>query len=369
MDNDTVFSSRKTLKTWRFLLTLVVVFGIATLFFPKIIIYIVCAFVLSLVGKPIVNFLTKRCKIPIVWSSVITLIMILGLCVLFVLSIIPMVLKQAHAIQQLDIVNLEAELATLLVSIQQTLWDYNIMSKDQMLETALVEYIHSFWGSMQFSSLFSSVIHVVSNAVIGVFAVCFIGLFFLKDQNLFRQIIMLFIPTAYEVQADRILSNSQRLLVRYFTGLILDVLIIMTLLSSIMALLGVKNALLFGFIGGIFNVIPYLGPIIGATIASVLAYVAALSGGYSPDMIWIVVKIVATFLACNLLDGMFLQPTIYSNRVKAHPLEIFLVIMTAGQLAGVKGMVLAIPTYTLLRIVAKEMFHESKFVTKLTKNL
>ena len=64
-----------------------------------------------------------------------------------------------------------------------------------------------------------------------------------------------------------------------------------------------------------------------------------------------------------------LQPTIYSERVKAHPLEVFLVILVAGYMAGVLGMLLAIPSYTVLRVLAKEFFSEFSLVKKLTQNI
>jgi predicted PurR-regulated permease PerM len=68
-------------------------------------------------------------------------------------------------------------------------------------------------------------------------------------------------------------------------------------------------------------------------------------------------------------DDFVLQPTIYSERVKAHPLEVFLVILTAGHVAGITGMLLAIPSYTVIRVLAKEFFSEFALVQKLTQNI
>jgi predicted PurR-regulated permease PerM len=178
-----------------------------------------------------------------------------------------------------------------------------------------------------------------------------------------------FVPERYENQAKNILSNSRKLLTRYFAGLLTEVGSMMILLSLTMWALGVKNALLLGCLGGLLNIIPYLGPVIGATLAAILAYVAALSGGFAPELIWIPIKVLIAFSICNLFDNFVIQPIVYSKSVYAHPVEIFLVIMMAGTLAGVKGMIFAIPAYTLLRIIAKEFFNHSKFVTKLTQRL
>jgi predicted PurR-regulated permease PerM len=74
-------------------------------------------------------------------------------------------------------------------------------------------------------------------------------------------------------------------------------------------------------------------------------------------------------IGTNLVDAMLIQPAIFSNTVKAHPLEIFLVILMAGALGGVLGMVVAIPCYTLLRVIAKEFLDHFKFFKKLTENI
>ncbi|MEZ5197758.1 MAG: AI-2E family transporter [Bacteroidales bacterium] len=87
------------------------------------------------------------------------------------------------------------------------------------------------------------------------------------------------------------------------------------------------------------------------------------------DIIPISTIIVGTFLVANLIDNMILQPLIYSTSVKAHPIEIFLVILMAGSLAGIPGMILAIPGYTVLRIIAKQFFSQSKLVQKITANI
>ena len=80
-------------------------------------------------------------------------------------------------------------------------------------------------------------------------------------------------------------------------------------------------------------------------------------------------KIVIILIGTNLLDAMIIQPTIFSNTVKAHPLEIFLVVLMAAAIGGVIGMIVAIPTYTLLRIIAKEFLSHLKFFKKLTENI
>jgi len=75
------------------------------------------------------------------------------------------------------------------------------------------------------------------------------------------------------------------------------------------------------------------------------------------------------FIVVKIIDDILIQPLIYSSSVRAHPLEIFLVILAAGSMAGILGMMLAIPAYTILRVIAREFFVNLKIVKKLTENL
>lgn len=124
-----------------------------------------------------------------------------------------------------------------------------------------------------------------------------------------------------------------------------------------------------GLIAGIMNVIPYLGPVLGTTIGLVLGIAGNLDLNFYDELVPLTIYMVLVFITVQLIDNTLFQPLIYSSSVNAHPLEIFLVIMIAASLAGIAGMILAIPTYTILRVFAKEFFSEFKIVKKLTRNI
>lgn len=163
--------------------------------------------------------------------------------------------------------------------------------------------------------------------------------------------------------------ETKRLLTRYFIGLCIDLTLVISLMTLGMWILGFKNALMIGFFVGIMNIVPYVGPFIGASIGILLGLSSNLELDFSTQMVPLIFEMLGVFVIVNLLDAMVLQPTIYSNSVKAHPLEIFLVIMMAGSIAGIPGMMLAIPSYTVLRIVAKEFFNKFYLVKSFTKNI
>jgi predicted PurR-regulated permease PerM len=159
------------------------------------------------------------------------------------------------------------------------------------------------------------------------------------------------------------------LLSRYFIGLLLQVTVVMSLEFFGLMLFGIPNALLIAFIGGLLNVIPYLGPIIGTLLGVVLAVVSTLATGVYTGIEWVALEVIAVFVAVNIIDNVVNQPLIVSKSVKAHPVEIFVVILAAGYLGGIGGMIIAIPTYTVIRVILKEYLSEFAFISNLTKNV
>ena len=142
--------------------------------------------------------------------------------------------------------------------------------------------------------------------------------------------------------------------------------IITTVITSGLLILGVPNAFLIGFLAGLLNLIPYVGPLIGAGIGLVIILTTHLQ---SPDLGGLLGKAGLVFFLAQVVDNLFTQPVIFAGSVKAHPLEIFLLISIAGSLAGITGMMLAIPAYSLLRVVAKEFLGGFKVVRSLTEDL
>lgn len=167
----------------------------------------------------------------------------------------------------------------------------------------------------------------------------------------------------------KILSDSRIMLTRYMFGLIAELLCMMILIFLGLTIFGVKNALVIALIGGFMNIVPYLGPLMGGFIGVIIGIVSNLGINAFDMILPNTFEIIGVFIAANAVDNFVLQPTIYSKSVFAHPIEIFLVILMAGNIGGVIGMIIAIPSYTLIRIVAKQFLGEFKFIELLTKNL
>jgi len=201
---------------------------------------------------------------------------------------------------------------------------------------------------------------------IAFFAITFITFFFLKDHGLFRNMVMVLVPSGYEERFGKVLSKSKELLTRYFIGVIIEVAIVMTIVSIGLSIVGIDNAILIGFIAGLFNVIPYVGPIIGAAVGIIIGVSTNMEGLAMSGVLMLIGKMSIVYAVAQLLDNIVLQPFIYSQSVKAHPLEIFLVIIMAGNVVGIVGMILAVPTYSIGRVFVGEFFNQFKVVKALT---
>lgn len=342
-------------------------------YFSGIVFYILTAAVLSFTGRPLVHFFDKlnigKLKMPHAVSAFLTLAIMVIIAVSFIAIFVPLIAQQARIIAAIDTQSLANAFKEPLMWIDTTLHDLAIIPEGEGIQDALVQKLQSILSVATFADAFNYVISFTGSFVMAVFSILFITFFFLKDDNLFYNSFLLLVPLKYNEAATRILSEVKRLLTRYFLGLCIELTAMVTLISLGLTVFGVQNALLIGFIGGLMNVIPYLGPLIGATIGIIIGIISSLSLGAYTSILPLSLTIAAVFSVSNLIDNMVLQPLIYSTSVKAHPIEIFLVIIIAGSLFGITGMILAVPAYTVLRVIAREFFSEFRLVRKLTENM
>ena len=207
--------------------------------------------------------------------------------------------------------------------------------------------------------------------MIGLFSVSFITFFFLRDEKMFRNGILLIVPDGYEKRVEKIIDRIAYLLRRYFIGLILEIIMVMALDTLGLTIVGLdfSDAIVIGMFCGLFNVIPYLGPWLGAFSGLLIGLAININADFMAQTLPLLGFMVLVFVSVQVIDNILFQPLIYSSSVKAHPLEIFLVIMAAGSLAGIIGMILAIPVYTILRVFGAEFLSEVKIIRKLTENM
>jgi predicted PurR-regulated permease PerM len=326
-----------------------------------------------MIGRPIVNWMNnirlKKLNLPAALSAFLVLLFLTSIFCMFFVLLIPVLVNEAKVISSIDLQTITLIYQEPINTVETYLRTYNIIAANQTLETLLSEKIMKLLQMINFSDTFTTLLSFAGSFLISIFSILFITFFFLKDANMFNHVLMLFTPEEYQTELKHVLISSRKHISRYFIGLLIEMILMTILLWIGLSVIGINNALLIAFIGGIMVIIPYIGVIIGTIVALVFGITTALSANVHADILQIAFQILLVYGIVKIIDDFVLQPLIYSNSVKAHPLEIFLVILMAGSIAGISGMVLAIPTYTFLRIVAKEFLSQLKFVQKLTEKL
>lgn len=342
-------------------------------YFRNIVLYIIVAAVLSVIGRPLVRAFKKvrikKLGIPDWLAALMSLLSMYLVAVTFFYIFIPLIFSKMSALATIDWQGLFYNFHEPLARFENFLDEYfSIKMSSETITEAISRSFSGFAGIDAINSFVSSLVSVVAGTVIAIFSITFIAFFFLKDDNLFLNILLAVSPSKYESNIRHALNSANRLLARYFIGILCESTIMMLIvaISLICCGYGVSNAFFIGIIVGILNVIPYVGPWLGFGI-SLLVSMAFITTGTSFTFIFLSLGI--TILAAQMIDNFILQPLLYSNSVNAHPLEIFIVILMAGSVGGVLGMVVAIPTYTVLRVIAREFFANFKIVQKLTENL
>lgn len=342
-------------------------------FFSSLVVYMIISLILSLIGMPLVKLLIKikilKWRIPVSLAAGITLLTEIAVVISVILIFIPIVSYQADVIDNIDNSRVSNGLLKAVQNMDKTLIDYGLIQENEPLEDIIDKKVDKIVNIATFSNLIKSLLSLTGNFFMGLFTICFMTFFFLRDENLFPNSILLLTPQRDVRKVRNILRKTKTLLGRYFVGLLIEISSMITLLIIGLSILSVPSATLIGFFGGTMNIIPYLGPIFGASLGTVLGVIGELGAGNYQNFYLVGGKIAVVFLAANLVDNIILQPLIYSNSVKAHPLEIFLVIMMAGTIAGAVGMIIAIPAYTMIRIIAGEFLSEFKLVRQLTNKI
>jgi len=342
-------------------------------YFAGIVTYVVVATLLSLMGNPLVKRLNKikfgKRMIPHALSATITLLTMILIFGLFVLIIVPLIIQQANVIASIDVNAVVNHYRGPMQSFNEFLVQYNVISSGETIAQYLKTQITELLDLTKFTNFFANLVSATGSVLMGTFIILFLTFYFLLEENLMKKFILILTPDEHVENTERVLHDSKVLLVRYFHGILLEIVIMMTLESAGLLILGVPNAILIGFFGGLMNVIPYLGPIIGAILGVILASLSELSMGNYDQVFLTVLTVIAVFAGANMIDNFVLQPQIYSRNVKAHPVEVFLVIIIGGKLAGVAGMILAIPTYTVVKVIAREFAQRMKLVKYLTRKM
>ncbi|MDR0363855.1 MAG: AI-2E family transporter [Bacteroidales bacterium] len=342
-------------------------------YFSTITGYVIGAVVLTMVVNPLMDFFISR-KIknfafPRWLAAILTLLTVLIVFVGIVSAVVPLISKEAQMISQINTEEVAGYFTAIMNDTQNFLIRHGALEETRELGTEIMNKVKSVMSIQVIGNAFTGLFSFISSFFMAVFSIFFITFFLLKDRNRFLNIFLSIFKKDKQYKVRNVLHKTRVLLSRYFIGLLTQLTIMITLESIGLRILNIPNAFLIGFIGGFMNIIPYLGPIMGGVIGVVLAVISSLALGMYDGLIWVVVKVILVFVGTNIIDNVFNQPIIFSKSVNAHPIEIFLVVIAAGHFGGIGAMIIAIPAYTVMRIILKEYFSEFAFINNITKNI
>ncbi|WPR70817.1 AI-2E family transporter [Flavobacterium sp. NG2] len=330
-----------------------------------VILYIAISLILCLIANPFVRFMNKKLRFGKTLATIITLLFFMGLLVGFVFLFVPLIISQAENLSLLDTNLLQNQFIILEKNIENY-FNVNHIDLQEILKqsnlSSLVDY--NF-----FTDFINTIMNLIAGFGMGIASVFFITFFFLKDQLLFKEKAKMILPDENE---DKILNSIEKinqLLTRYFIGLLIQLTVVFILYYIVLLIFNSSNAFVIAFLCALLNIIPYIGPIIGTILAAILTLIGGIGTDFRTEMLPTTIYVVIGFLIVQVIDNNVNQPIIFSKSVNSHPLEIFLVILISGITFGVFGMVIAIPIYTILKVVAKEFFPNNKIVAVLTENI
>lgn len=346
-------------------------------YFRSVLVYILLAVVVSLIGKPLMTLLQKITikgrKAPDWILAAFTIILLMVIFTAVITMIVPVV---SGIVKNISLTNIEDAARRVAIPLA----DFNAflistfpkLGSDFRIEVVAVQELHKLFDPSAFSSMIGSAASLVTDLGIGIFSVVFISFFFIKDDGLFTSMVAALVPDKHESNAAQAIADIGNLLSRYFIGVLIEILgvALLNFLGLLfIARLGADAALGIAFLTGLLNVIPYVGPLFGGVLGTILGLVLKYSSTNPVGLdvnFWIfTIILIAIFCTTQLVDNFLYQPVIYSTSIKAKPLEIFIVLLVVGHIGGPISMIAAIPSYTAVRVIAFRFFRKIKAIRRL----
>lgn len=346
-------------------------------YFKSVIIYILASVVVSLLARPIMGWLGKISikghMMPAWIKAIISLLIIMSVLILVITMIIPVMSSIIKGISLESIESAARHISVPLANLNEFLrTTFPKLGSDYRVEIALLQELQNLTDLSAFSTVIGSAASLVSSIGIALFSIVFISFFFIKEENTFSNIVSALVPDKHEENTSKAISDIGHLLSRYFGGVVIEVLgvgFLNFLGLMFIAQIGFGPAIGIAFLTGILNIIPYVGPLIGGvlgtTLGLIIKYSSAIPIGLDVSFLWFTIILIAIFSFTQLVDNFLYQPLIYSTSIKAKPLEIFIVLLIAGNIAGPAGMIIAIPCYTAIRVIAFRFFGNIKAIKRL----
>lgn len=353
------------MRTLIYIILFLAVFILLAWLFSNIFIYIVLAIVVSSLLRPLTHYISTtqffKVRVPRLIAVIASYLIFALLITSFVILFIPLISEQIEVISKIDFEALYNRVTIPLQNFEEYLITNHLTSESEgFIVNSLRQNIIDLISNVQIGNILNQILSFTGSFFIGVLAVGFISFFLLYEMGSMRKKLISLIPNRYFEVTIAAYNKIERLLSNYLVGLLFQMISIFTMASLGLSILGIKYALTIALFAAVANLIPYLGPILGATFGIIVGISTGTDLVTTQDYLILILKIASVFGGVQVVDNIFLQPLIFSKSVKAHPLEIFIIIFAGASLAGIPGMIAAIPVYTVIRVSASELYEGYK---------
>jgi len=329
-------------------------------FFSDIVFYLISAIVFSFILRPLVNFL-DRIRIGNISSPRWLMILLsYGFLIMliygFISVFIPLINEQQEKIKSLSGNDIDRFLIEELGKIESYLKTKGLLEDGQegILFKRLYETKETLVNNISPSSVLNRIVSFTGSLLVSLLAILFISFFLLLEKGKTTKLFLSLITNSYFELTVKAIYQIKNLLSNYLIGLLVQMFSICILIYIGLTIFGVNYALSIAIFAAFINIVPYIGPIIGI-LFGILVGITTAEFSSVESLRSLFVQIISVFAIVQINDNIVLQPLIFSKSVKAHPVEIFIIIFAGASLGGILGMILAIPTYTVLRVSIMEL--------------
>jgi predicted PurR-regulated permease PerM len=285
----------------------------------------------------------SRFKIPKGISILLIYLVILGLFVLLGFSVGPLLVNQFETLIN-NFPSMLETAKTQLIKLSHNPWVDKYVDWD-MISNSVINYVKTSYTTI--GSNLAGFFGIITNIILVFVTVPFILYYMLKEGEKAAPYMLRILPDREREHGESILHDLNHALSSYIKGQVLVAITIGLIVFIGYLIIGMPYALLLAIFAMFTNVIPYIGPLIGLAPAAIVASI------HSPSMI---IKVLIVAVIAQQVEGNFVTPNVMGKNLNVHPLTIILLLLVAGSLAGFLGMLLAIPTYAVCKVVVSHVY-------------
>jgi predicted PurR-regulated permease PerM len=304
-------------------------------FLKAVLVPFIIALIISYVLNPIVNLLNGR-KVPRTIAVLLIYAVFILSVIVILMNIIPMFMEQLNELNE-HLPEFTMRAQSLIITFNQN--DFFPESIRMGINNAIYQAEQHFAEAI---AGFINRIGTTLNLVFIAFIIPFLAFYMMKDFQLIEKTVLTFVPTKHKRRTIRLVTDIDKALGNYIRGQFLVCVIIGVFAYIGYWLIDIPYPLLLAAVVGVFNIIPYVGPFFGAAPALIVASTVSLK---------MVSLVILVNMVVQVLEGNVVSPQVVGRSLHMHPLLIIFALLVGGEIGGIVGMILAVPTFAVAKVI------------------